>query len=579
MGYDCTLHLVDEKAIREEFVPRLLGRSMLTTALDRLLPDADELWNTVRQALNEDEPENAASLLCQLAVTFSACSLPHQYERGFALCLWDGQEEDVAVDYPAKFAFSPEPLFTAVVEEYPRLHGQFPTWFTGNYSTGVFIPAERVPEVLAWVESQIAPLPKGDRRQFKGLLGILRAAVDQRLAYWEATDLAIPMVSQYPGDPNLMMAKYLGNKPGAPSQQLEEALLAGHIQSLGCCIIDGWLVSGDHSPFQTNFWDLNTWPVPLMHTLPEFAPILARSADGRWLLFSVTDPQAGPRGFRPRLFADLGKAPERVLPVVVNGVELSISAGGFVGDRLLVFRNPPHSAKFGDQLPGPLWLEETDWQPVPGLPDVSATASALPHSIEKPLIGLVRLANGSDVIVWNGDGYEQRKTRFEKTFSMQARTSHVDWTYTPSGADGFYYLSDRQLFEVHRNGEPTADAPQWTNIMSLGAGPAGGILLKEGNNQVGDVAKLYFPADRTFAHIQPELFDDKDYPFVYWSKAADRFIVLAGKFLAVSTAAVLSLPRYRVSDGLQVEQAIGTAGVPEQALPPLTRGPWWKFWA
>lgn len=553
MGFDCTLHLIDEKAIREEFVPRLLQRSHNTTALDRVMSNADELWNTVRRALIEDDPENAASLLCQLAVTFSACSLPHQYERGFALCMWQDQEEAVAVDYPANLAFSPEPLFTAVVDEHPHLRGQFPTWFTGNYSTGVFIPADRVPEVLAWVEARIAPMAKGDQRQFKGLLGILRAAVDKRLAYWEATDLAIPMVSQAAGDPSLMIANYLGNEPGAPSNHVEQAPLLGHFNSW-CKILDGCLVSMDYSPFETNFWNLNTWPPPLLNTLQEFATNATHSHDGRWLLFSETDPQASPRHFRPRLFSDLGKEPERVSPVIVDGAEISISTGGFFGDRMFVFRDPPSNSKVGDLLAGPLWLEGSVWKPIPGLPEVRATASALPNFIDNPLVGTVRLSDGCDVIIWDGDGYELRKNRFEKTFSMQARSSGDNWSYTADGEDGFFYLSDRRLFEVHRNSKPIPHAPKWTNIMAIGVGPAGGILLKEGDNKDGDVAKLYFPTDGMFIHIEPELFDDKDYPFIYWSKSADRFIVLANHFLAVSTAAVLSLPRSQISGGKKAKK-------------------------
>src|SRR5262245_9965702 len=125
MGYDCTFHLVDEQAIREEFVPRLLGHSREKTALDRVREDADELWNTVREALDGDDPESAASLVCQLAVMFSACSLPHQYERGFALCLWEDQEEDIAAEYPVKFSFSPESLFEEVAQAHPSLRGNF----------------------------------------------------------------------------------------------------------------------------------------------------------------------------------------------------------------------------------------------------------------------------------------------------------------------------------------------------------------------------------------------------------------------------------------------------------------------
>jgi hypothetical protein len=554
MGYDCTLHLVDEKAIREGFVPRLLGRSRKKTALDRVMQNAGELWATARKALDRDDPDTAAPTICQLAVLFSACSLPHRYERGFALSLWQDQETDLAVDYPSELAFSPEPLFAAVVEEYPRLHGHFPTWFTGNYSTGVFIPSDRVPEVLGWVEGRLARLAKGDRRQLKGLLGILHAAADQGLAYWEATDLAVPMANEFPGDPNLMIARYLGNEPRAPGRQVEEAPLTGHFRSLGCVVLGGWLVSGDYSPFVTNFWDLATWPPRLAHTLREFAPDLSLARDGRWLLFSETDPQAKPRSFRPRLFSDLGKQPEGIFPVAVDGTELSIRAGGFVGDHLLVFRDPPPSAKVGDQLPPPLWLQGRDWKPAPGLPTVEARPSALPRSVETPVVGMVPLADGGDVVVWGEDGYELRGRRFERTFSLGARSSAVDWTYAPAGEDGFFYLSDRRLFEAHRHGEGVAHARKWTNIMSVGPGPAGGVLLKEGKNKDGDVAKLYFPADATFIHIEPELFDDKDYPFIHWSPSADRFVVLAGTFLAVPTAAVLSRPRYRVGTGRRVKE-------------------------
>jgi hypothetical protein len=553
MGFDCTLHLVDEKAIREEFVPRLLRRSRKKTALDRVMQNPAELWTTARRALDGDDPDIAASLICQLAVIFSACSLPHHYERGFALCMWQDQHKDIAVDYPSEFAFSPEPLFAAVVEEYPRLHGHFPTWFTGNYSTGVFIPSDQVPEVLGWVENQIAPMAKGDRRFFKGLLRILHAAADQHLAYWEATDLAVPVVGQCPGDPNLMTAGYLGNEPGTPGRQVETAPLTGHFDSFGCTVVDGWLVSADGSPFETNFWDLSTWPPRFAHTLPEYAPYRSRSRDGSWLLFSDTDPHTTPRTFRPRLFSDLGKKPDGIFPVVADGRELSIRVGGIIGGRPMVFRDPPDGAKCGDRLPPPLWLQGKDWVPVPGLPRAEARPSALPNSVEKPVVGIAQLADGGDVVVWDGDGYELRGKRFEKTFSLEAKLSYVDWTSAPAGTHGFFYLSDRRLFEIHRHGKRTAHARKWTNIMSVGSGPAGGILLKEGGNKDGDVAKLYFPADGTFIHIEPELFDDKDYPFIYWSPSADRFIVVAGTFLAVPTAAVLSLPRYRASTGRLVK--------------------------
>jgi len=48
------------------------------------------------------------------------------------------------------------------------------------------------------------------------------------------------------------------------------------------------------------------------------------------------------------------------------------------------------------------------------------------------------------------------------------------------------------------------------------------------------------------------LFDDKEYSFLTWSASADRFIVLADKFLAVPTSVVLALPRYYADTGKRV---------------------------
>jgi hypothetical protein len=185
MGFDCTFHVIDENAIRNSFVPKLLGRTDDQTTLDRVQKESDSLWQEVRDALkgqhpeeSEDEasPEMAASLVCQLAVMFGACSLPHHYERGLAFSLWDRLGLDAAGLFPVRFAHDPEPLFAVVVDEYPALGGQFSRWFTGNYSTGVYIPAEHVSEVLAWLEEKVRSFPKGDRRLFKGLLAILRTA-------------------------------------------------------------------------------------------------------------------------------------------------------------------------------------------------------------------------------------------------------------------------------------------------------------------------------------------------------------------------------------------------------------------
>jgi hypothetical protein len=70
----------------------------------------------------------------------------------------------------------------------------------------------------------------------------------------------------------------------------------------------------------------------------------------------------------------------------------------------------------------------------------------------------------------------------------------------------------------------------------------------EGDNADGDIGKLYFPADQTFAHIEPELLGDQDlYDFLSWSRASRRIIASDSHSLyAVPVETVLSLARYPV---------------------------------
>ena len=154
MGFDCTLHIVDEGIIANRFVPRLLGRSDRSAPFDQR-SDAEELWKIARTALagqplkNEKEapsPERTANLICMLAMAYCAAELPYHYERGLCLSLWPHGE------VPRKFVGDPESLFGELVAKYPELKDRFHTEIESNYSSGIFVPAYAVPALLKWVE-------------------------------------------------------------------------------------------------------------------------------------------------------------------------------------------------------------------------------------------------------------------------------------------------------------------------------------------------------------------------------------------------------------------------------------------
>lgn len=557
MGFDCTFHVIDENAIRGRFVPKLLQRTDVETELDRVMENPKSLWDQVRNALNgrdpedpkvEASPESAASMVCQLAVMFSACSLPHHYERGLAFSLWDSLDLEGAGEFPEAFAFDPEPLFKEVVEEYPALHGQFNRIFTGNYSTGIYVPAKHVPEVLAWLEDKVRVFPKSDRRLFKGLLAILRTATAQKLGFWEATDLAVPMMGTVPGDPDLMTAEYLQNLRGQANPHVQSAPVEGEMNAYDWSIAGGSLVTADQQNWRTSCWDLTTWPPRQVHMVKEFAHYRARLGDGRWLFFSSANANEKPRVFRPCLLG-IDWSWQTAPPVVIDGKERSVTAGGMVADKLIVFQPYDSHLVKGQTclLAPPVMLEQSGWIPCPGLRPVEARPSVVARFIEVPICAVTRLTDGTDLLLWDGDGYEWHNGKFELTFPMAARGGESNWTCVPAGNDGLFYIAGRRLFEAHRGRPPVAHAPNWTNIMYLFPGPQGSIIVKEGDNMDGDVAKLYFPQEGSFIHIEPELFDDNEYGFVYWSQPSERFLVHYGEhWLSLPTRFVLDQPRFRV---------------------------------
>ena len=542
MGYDCTFHLIDEQALRERFVPKLLGRSGEETDFDRVVENADQLWNEVRQGLQGEDVERACKMIAQLAVMFSSCSLPFHYERGFALSLWDRQDAAIAVDFPFSLSSSPQPLFVDIVEVHPDLDGHFPDWFTGNYCTGVYLQANAVPAALEFVEAKVAGFKKSDRRLFKGLLYILKSAVERGLAFWEATNLAIPIEGVYPGDPRLMTAAHLSNLPGQSNPGLERAPAESAL-SLRPFVSGVHVISSDSRPFETTAWDLSAWPPRIELSLPHYSISVAKNTLNHWLLNSERDPEARPRNFRPYLFdPTLSAKPIELppLPPDASGAPLHIESCGLVDGRSLLI--PEFD---GDATSPPLWLEDPEWRVAPGFDN---TTVAPRHRVEQDdaelvegegAMGFVQLPEGT-VVIWQGDGYELNDRGFELSFALGALTSHVEWTSVAKGSDRFFYLSNRRLFEARRGQKPERHLPELSNIMYVRPGPRGSLLLIEGDNDEGDTAKLYFPDEARLLSVAPEVFDDREYPFIYWSEEADRFIVSYGaEFLALSTDAAL----------------------------------------
>jgi len=158
-----------------------MGRVNCTSPFDSR-PDSNEIWERVRKALNEkpvdDEicsPKTTAKMVSQFAVLYCASVLPYHYQRRDCLSLLDNYR-----NASKKYRGNPEELFYELLAVY---RGEFPQGIEENYCTGIYIPASNVPRFLL--------LEKSDLKHFRGLRLILEYAEQNRLAYWEATDLPL----------------------------------------------------------------------------------------------------------------------------------------------------------------------------------------------------------------------------------------------------------------------------------------------------------------------------------------------------------------------------------------------------
>src|SRR5262245_54023962 len=97
MGFDCTLHVVDENAVAR-FVDRFLGRTSEAAPFDRAFPSAAELIAKTKGILSGTDPVRAGRTLGELAMLYVSAETPHAYSRGFALSLW--HEESMGAPMP-----------------------------------------------------------------------------------------------------------------------------------------------------------------------------------------------------------------------------------------------------------------------------------------------------------------------------------------------------------------------------------------------------------------------------------------------------------------------------------------------
>jgi hypothetical protein len=157
---------------------------------------------------------------------------------------------------------------------------------------------------------------------------------------------------------------------------------------------------------------------------------------------------------------------------------------------------------------------------------------------------------GRTIFFWEGDGYEEKGGRYELTWPLRYRTSHLHWTSVPWG-DGFFYLSDRRIMYARPGRCPQRCLPDADNSMYLHPGPPGSVLVYHGMNAKSLAARLWFPAEGSYVPIKGKDLGCKGRlrpDPLYWSEKTRHFYFLHGGLWTVPQGELLNWKHVRPKD-------------------------------
>lgn len=197
--------------------------------------------------------------------------------------------------------------------------------------------------------------------------------------------------------------------------------------------------------------------------------------------------------------------------------------------------------------------------------------------------GAVRLGDGTRVAVFDGDGYELKDGEWSRSFKLGIQNSFVDFTSAPGASDGFYYLSNRELYHARRGARPERLMPDASNVMGIAPGPDGSLLTWFGTNKRSHVVRVFYPEDGTYIplikkQIAPDTVHLHCSELTYFPKTGLLYILTSGALFTIPWSDVQSLKRVKPRNKpghkrsaparlkKQLEEAVA-APVPEEQKP------------
>lgn len=511
MGYDCTLHVIDEAALTR-FAAELTGKSA---------PKGDAGYFKKVRAFLDAKDADAALAVTELALLRASATGPHLTTRGVALSLWDTK---VLGPAPWKLFGSLErgPL-SGLLGKWPALKGRVPTMFESNYCTGVFVSAAEVPALLAELERRFSSRPKGTTREWAPVLKLLRIAARHRHAYWEGTDLAVRQGHREWLDEE---------KPRAKAKLRAQRVPFGLFPRLLAADGETAVVS-NLDTYCTWVVDLRAWPPKVTTYRGLFSADAAISRGGRIALRASTDSKERPRRFHLHVAESASKKPR------ASGALEEAQHVRFLGETPMAFSRQPGE--------GPWLLAGSKLTKARGLPRSVGYRNAI--RLQEVAFDTGTFGDGTPLLVWDGSVYVKKGAKLALLAKAKLRPESYSGSSTLAlDADTLLMLDDRKLVTVSRDGRLERPFKKAKNVMAIRNAADGAVVLHQGDHDEGHAAKVWWPSRREFAGVEFEDLGVDEVSWLVWAREPRLLVVCAnGKLIALEAETIFSKQRARDS--------------------------------
>lgn len=504
MGWDCTLHVVDDTSLAR-FAARFLHGLHRDTAFDQQYDAADMIAKVKR--LIASDVDTGARALGELALLYASTQTPHVFCRDFSLSLWNDEAMNAAL--PSAWLGSVETLLPDIVAAYPSIAGRVPKAFDQNFCVGPYVAARHVPALLAHVEEVLGAMAPADRARYQALCDVLRVAASRGLAYWEGTDIDVAQANEDWLLPT--RSRSLRIVPSPLTSPLAKLLAISETQAL----------VGEH--FVLHDIDISSFP-PKVTTHADMQVTAAAFTpwDTQFVRMATDRTQ---RPFKFSYYELPDRTPLTIEPPFTVGLVRSSV------DSLLLL--PQAAAREGNSACPVVMRHDHSLELLPLPEPVEAQRSAdpreplsapEPNEVQRVGCDAMTFGDGTSLIVWDGKGYCWAGAGFPVLVDSALEAAAISCAVTLS--DGSIVAAFAgTLLRIDLDGRRHEALPI-ENVTALALAADDAIVISEGDNPEGDSLKLWWPKTREITHVHPDILALDERPtFVYFDSAAQLLVV------------------------------------------------------